>query len=488
MTDTRNGLTIERLLAELNKSYKGIDLRVVLAKARETSDNEEWVSVFLKMLFTNKKQDEIKRQHKDVVARVGDQDDENLKVKLVYHGIKEALNLINCISRGHIPISSYLATIQGGYREIKTKKAVNNGFTNTQNICKMICSGMNPGSGSVVPFLESMVGKQNIDLEKISELLDIRNLQSAIENNIVILFPLFSKKIELQDTDKGRILRKYEIDRNLVKVCKARVTISVGDVGKKYRLPLNKHIDQVRNNMAYVSIPIPKGIELSPHDYINIEIWHRDFGDIQYKDDFSASEVMQRQYYKDPLMESFKLFTASDLLKEYLLRSGTDEKKQMAVVSWLLAIVGFQVVVLGMADKKGESIKNAQPNRSCDILAGSDGNIEALLTIDCTSNVPDEVKIKKISNTATSIGQEMKTKLPMNVNVPAIPVLISFVDCSVLKSKAAEYQVRLIDRSDLDNLYDLVIEKGLRNDAAQMLDSILGIKESEIASGRLLPP
>lgn len=46
MSDSGNGLTVEKLFAELGRSYKGADLRVVLAKPTKASENTEWISVF----------------------------------------------------------------------------------------------------------------------------------------------------------------------------------------------------------------------------------------------------------------------------------------------------------------------------------------------------------------------------------------------------------------------------------------------------------
>ena len=109
--------------------------------------------------------------------------------------------LLKCISRGHIPICEHLAFMRGDYAQIRTVNAVDHsGFTDCPEYrCKVIWSSM---ESSVTPFLESMVGKQNFSLEKVSQLLGINNLQKVMANNIILIFPLYSRKLEFQDNDK----------------------------------------------------------------------------------------------------------------------------------------------------------------------------------------------------------------------------------------------------------------------------------------------
>ena len=171
MPDPGNSLTIEKMLMELNNSYKGIDLRVVLARSREESESDAWVSVFLKMVFTNKDRVNVRHLHEEIQRRVGVQDEKNLKVKLIYLKISQAHNIINCIRKGRVSISGYRATIKGGYNQLKSMEVIDSSFASPQYFCKMICSSMD--SGSVVPYLEKMVGKQKVDIKRISELLDI---------------------------------------------------------------------------------------------------------------------------------------------------------------------------------------------------------------------------------------------------------------------------------------------------------------------------
>lgn len=89
MAEERTALTVENMLRELESSYKGIDLRLVLARSKQTVDSEEWVCAFLKMLFTHKSRNEVNQLHDQIQQRVGAQDGEYLKVKLAYFGIVE---------------------------------------------------------------------------------------------------------------------------------------------------------------------------------------------------------------------------------------------------------------------------------------------------------------------------------------------------------------------------------------------------------------
>ena len=163
--------------------------------------------------------------------------------------------------------------------------------------------------------------------------------------------------------------------------------------------PPKRYIDQYQDNKLNAEISIPEGLQLSPHDYISIRLLHRVIGEIRYADRFYASEILNRPYYRDPFTESFKPFTAGEKFQDYLLRPISNERKQVAGVSWLLAMTGFTVVPLNIVSPDDEKIKTIQPNPSCDILACANGNSQVLLAIDCTTSVPDREKINKILNT-----------------------------------------------------------------------------------------
>ena len=138
MSDKGSGLTIDRLIMILKESYNGVDLRAVIVKSHEKSDCHGWILVFLKMLFTNEMREEIEHSHREVERRVGNIDEENLKVKLIYCEINKVRDIIKCISKGHISISGYLSQIHGDYTKIKTREAINDsGFTDSENLCKM---------------------------------------------------------------------------------------------------------------------------------------------------------------------------------------------------------------------------------------------------------------------------------------------------------------------------------------------------------------
>ena len=59
MTNAQSGLTVDSLLRELNNSYRGVDLRVLIAKPNKETTNDEWISIVLKMVFTNETETEI---------------------------------------------------------------------------------------------------------------------------------------------------------------------------------------------------------------------------------------------------------------------------------------------------------------------------------------------------------------------------------------------------------------------------------------------
>ena len=229
-----------------------------------------------------------------------------------------------------------------------------------------------------------MVGKKNVDLEGISELLDIKNLQNVMNTNAAILFPLYSKKLVVQESDKGKLLCRYEIDRNLVDKSNAIINIDIKNVQRphKERVAIKDTAVKSQNNKTSVSIAIPENIQLTPHDHISIKLKHEEIGEIRFKPDtFLASEILRRPYYKDPLTETFKFFTASDFFKDYLKKPDSDERKQVASISWLFTLIGFRSISLGIVGSQYEQIKRTQPNLSCDILAIYKDEKEVILAI-----------------------------------------------------------------------------------------------------------
>ena len=457
MSDAEDRLTIEKILTELKNSYIGVDLRVVLARPRE-SDHDQWISVFLKMVFTNKEQADVRRSQEETQGRVGLEDEENLKVKLVYVGMNEAYGIINCISRGHISISGYLANIFGDYDQIKNREAVNSSFADSQYLCKMVWSSMN--SGSVVPLLENTVGKRKVDLKKISQLLNIENLQTVIGNNVILLFPLYSKRLDVQNDDKGKILCKYEIDKSLVEKCEVRLAIRNQEGERQYRRALNEYIDSVQGMMATISIPLPTDLRLLHSSDVNVELWHSEIGHIRHPDSFGASEIMKLPYSVEFLMEAFKPFTAYEHFSEFLLNPATDIE-QTTGVSWLLNLLDFRTIDLGRMKGRSklnlEAIKASSRQDSCDFLVvhGSD----KVIAMDCTITIPRPDKIQKIRNTADAITESLKKN---STDIQIIPAIISSANCGGLDT--TQDHVRLLDRNDLSKILDLVA-KGLLDDA-----------------------
>lgn len=430
---------------------------------------------FLKMIFTNKNMNEVKSIQNEVQQNTRIENGESLRVELEYADMNHARHVLDCILNGHVHTPRSRASIPGEYDGIGDRVTGGTDSRYSQEYCKMAWSRIL--EGSVVPFLEKMVGKKNVDIEMISELLDVKNLQSTIDNNVIILFPLYSNRQDVQDCDKDRLLGRYKIDRNLVEKSEARISIERSGVERpqRIRLRLKDYIDLYQENMATVSLPIPDDFQLSPHDHITIGLRHEILGEIRYADKFYASEILNRPYYKDPFAETFKPFTAGENFQEYLLCHMSNERKQVTGVSWLLAMTCFNIIPLSIVSPDDEKIKMVQPNPSCDILVCAYGKSQVLLAIDCTTSVPDREKINKIRNTTDFLAGKLRNIVPVGWETPIIPVIIASTDASVIKPLATLHNVRLVDINDLATLYEFVMEKGLTKDTVRLLDTILGI-------------
>jgi hypothetical protein len=154
----------------------------------------------------------------------------------------------------------------------------------------------------------------------------------------------------------------------------------------------------------------------------------------------------------DILLDSFEFFKEA---KANLKRSITSKKNyryQVLAVSWLLGLMGFRIIPLGIFKNKDEYIfeNEVQTEHSADILAEGSG---ILLVIDCTVSVPPLDKITKIRNTINHI----RTKINTKVNKTIIRVIFSAVDCSPLKDDARNKGVYIVDNKDIEFLYMQII-------------------------------
>jgi hypothetical protein len=143
--------------------------------------------------------------------------------------------------------------------------------------------------------------------------------------------------------------------------------------------------------------------------------------------------------------------------------STANERQHIASAIWLLEILDFNSIPLGLVKEDDERIKDKLAfQHSADILAyNRDKGL--LLIVDITQAVPAPPKIQKISNTANYINSKIEFK--------STPVIISSVDCNTLKS-ASGNKVVILDKLDTDSIIPFV-NKGRIDKAKELFFSLI---------------
>ena len=180
-------------------------------------------------------------------------------------------------------------------------------------------------------------------------------------------------------------------------------------------------------------------------------------GDELY-DGSTARLSLEIKPYSSPKISAFKEFKAFDSFKNGF----EDYKEQPQIRSsiWLLSILDANPIALGILDKNrdGEQIteNGVRLNFSADIIADFD---DVPLVIDCTTGVPETQKIDKIYNTARYLTKKTSKTF--------LPIIISNQSAKGMKQEAIKNSVLLLDRDDISEITDKVLDNAV-NDAKQI--------------------
>jgi hypothetical protein len=150
------------------------------------------------------------------------------------------------------------------------------------------------------------------------------------------------------------------------------------------------------------------------------------------------------------VIKGFKVFHAFT----YFEKGFDEEKEPPQIVStiWLLSILKFNPIPLGIDKREGESIEHdgTRPNLSADLICSNNGDS---LVIDCTVTVPSSEKLDKILNTSKYIQKYSGKRFT--------PVVITNKDAPISMQEATKNKVTIIDRSDIEDLLKLIMSNNI---------------------------
>jgi hypothetical protein len=270
--------------------------------------------------------------------------------------------------------------------------------------------------------------------------LDTHDLDDGNSNNVVIIFPIYCKKIENPTSQRGQTIVMYEIHKLLLPSCLGEITKMPGDEYKTFR-PLDYSSDL--GDMKIVSVPLSL-MPISPDDHIKTEIRHNRLGVIA-NNTIEADAILTPPYKVDPLLDAFLSIRAKDRLKEYILSTNYPKRQEQAT-SWLLSLLGFRNIYFNQFENQDQQIINAA-QYSVDIIAQY--SIDNLLAIDCVTDVPCPKDITQAKNAANLIeGRISKT---------VTPVIFSSQPCRELKQDAQASEAFIVDQTDISSLCDMLL-------------------------------
>jgi hypothetical protein len=120
--------------------------------------------------------------------------------------------------------------------------------------------------------------KIGIHISQLHSWLDTATLDDGQINNIVILFPIYCRPVNVPMSERNNIISKYEIHHNLVDRCSVKIVDVNDGIVLKWIQP--KDLNQRQNpetEMAIVSIPTLAGQTLKER-HLKTEIWHEELG------------------------------------------------------------------------------------------------------------------------------------------------------------------------------------------------------------------
>ncbi len=151
------------------------------------------------------------------------------------------------------------------------------------------------------------------------------------------------------------------------------------------------------------------------------------------------------------ILHGFKLFHAFN----YFENGFHEEKEKPQIIStiWLLSLLQFNPIPLGIDKRDGESLETNGKilNLSADIICSNNSGYS--LAIDCTVGVPPPEKLDKILGTAKHLEKHSGKRF--------VPILLTNKDAPISFEQAKVHGVVVIDKSNIDELLKLIMSNNI---------------------------
>ncbi|MDQ6864409.1 MAG: hypothetical protein M3044_11360 [Thermoproteota archaeon] len=286
-------------------------------------------------------------------------------------------------------------------------------------------------------------------MDRLGVFLDADNFNGGNLNHVVIIFPIYCRRVNPSSQDAGKIISKFEIHKLLLPRSLGTVMrhVEASKIEPTRPLRLEDYVTEWSGELATVVLR-KDTMSILPDDHLEIEIRHAELGEIA-KYTIDTDEILQSPYGVDVLLDAFHLFKANCTSRGYLTKTNIrhkDFKPQEVAASWLLTLLGFRSIHLAGVNKHDHYITN-EPIHSVDVISSDS---EVLLSIDCMTSIPDDKAVTQIYNAAKYISEK--------IDHSVVPIIISSENCSASKQSAKEKGVWIIDSQDNDHLFGLLVK------------------------------
>jgi hypothetical protein len=462
--------TLSMVLNALRASYKSIDIRAVLGKSNK---EDVWYCIFLNVLLTNKDTNEIKKKQNE--RSICNIDGDRFKVVFDCREIDQIDFLLNEIKQGMIKVSGILVKpIGSGFETIHDNEIVRKEVRTAEDAheysYKLVYHTSMPDNPiTTIRNLGITEDEMGLKLEEISYCLNIDSLNNA--NNIIIILPIYCKKLLLRPEDEGKYLARFQIHRSLTNNLKAKVKV-FGEMNKFkdiYEPDLSKNItnDNAETEMVTISIPIIDRITIEPNDSIEIDIFHTTVHSILVTEHFWGNAVLPGKKYSFWLKNVIERIDPNLLVLESWLEGREKKEKRKdkdgkaldfeKAVAMLLSLCGLIVVHVG-AEYEELTIQSRREihrktSASIDIVALSPGlQIKEIFLCQCTTDWNDQkvIDILNISNELRNMPEASETKIQ--------PIVITQVETEKVLDSKAEAESKGVKVISMNDLRMLLVE------------------------------
>lgn len=441
--------SIEEVMPILKKMYSSFGLRSFILL-----NNKEWLNITTVIEFTRRSVDNLALEYQSQLEKIGGVPSDRSQIILQPKKIDEIDRVMAELRKGCLTLRDLETVLMSKKRDLTDVKLRHS------SIALLLGEQLEYNCYSAVLNMDTSP-RQFINNSGISPLvLKIPNLDDlfrswlGLENsfstiNVAFVFPIYAKIESVKYSGGNEVKIILKVHRSLLtnsSLCFQRRSNADRIIVEQMEYPLASYEEPTQEGFAYMIISHSfSGLEL--YDMVHILVLHSELGVL------NEAQLRVQEYSAlnpDTFSKVFSLFNAGKRIENHLFnpKSATEFE---AAVSWLLELSGIRTIKLNKILKGDEVLMEDGIQRgSADILV-FDPERKLLAIIDCTTGVPSEMD--GILNTANCVSRKL--------NCHVSKIIFSCVEAPMAKAKAKENGIKILDKLDLQKIYN-EFERGSR--------------------------